>query len=86
MNPVRCRHCLLLYAGVCPLPAARSAHVMQLHCGSCRHAVVHPEFRALYTEKKENARNAKKDNGAKRRAAAIDGEGPGKCSTRRRAM
>ena len=85
-NCVKCRHCLLLYAGECPLPAGRSAHVMQIHCGSCKHAVVHPRFKELYPEEWTNRRTAKREVNATRGVEAVDGEGSGKCSTRRRAM
>lgn len=86
VNRVRCRHCLLLYAGACPLPAARSVHVMEIHCGSCGHAVVHPKFMKLYPEKRENARRSLRNGEALRHTGKADAEGPRKCSRRRKAM
>jgi hypothetical protein len=47
-RPRKCRHCLLLNAGACPYPVARSVHRMHISTGACELAVLDPRFRRLY--------------------------------------
>ena len=47
---MKCRHCLLLYAGACPYPGSKSVHRMMLSSGGCELAVLDRRFEELYRD------------------------------------
>lgn len=55
---MKCRHCVLLYAGACPYPGARSVHRMMLGSGGCEIAILDRRFAGLYRSRKAGRANS----------------------------
>lgn len=51
-KPIKCRHCILLIAGACPYPGARSVHRATLTSGWCELATPHPRHAGVYPDHK----------------------------------